>query len=80
VTLQSAIEACLAYAVTVGGNANDCVAGWYCPNPSMPIEVCYSSTASFNNCSNYCWIYLTNLAGHVQTCTGGCSATIATWN
>jgi hypothetical protein len=80
VTLQSAIEACMAYALTVGGNSNDCVGGWFCPNPAQPIEVCFSSTANYNNCTNYCWIYLTSLAGHVQTCVGGCSATIASWN
>jgi hypothetical protein len=79
-TIASATEACVAYALTVGGVAADCFGGWFCPTPSMPIEVCYSSTANFNNCTTYCWIYTGSLVGHVQTCTGGCNATIATWN
>jgi hypothetical protein len=80
ITIGSATEACVAHALTVGGKAADCMGGWFCPDPMMPIEVCYSSTANFNNCTDYCWIYTGSLAGYVQTCVNGCAATVAKWN
>jgi hypothetical protein len=80
-TLASAIEACVAYAKTVGGNANDCIGGWGCPQGSMSnLAVCYSSQGGMVVCSNYCWTYLGPTIGDVQACQGACNASLATWN
>jgi hypothetical protein len=79
--LASAIEACLAYAMTVGGNANDCIGGWGCPQGNMSNQaVCYSSQGGMVVCSNYCWTYLGPTIGDVQACQGACSNSLATWN
>jgi hypothetical protein len=80
ITLTSAIEACMAYALTVGGNANDCVGGWYCYMQASPTAVCYSSTANMNNCTSYCWVYTGSVSGGVQGCTQACNQSIAPWN
>jgi hypothetical protein len=80
-TLASAIEACLAYAKTVGGNANDCVGGWGCPQGSMQnVAVCYSAQGGMVVCSNYCWTYIGATTGDVQSCQGACTNSLATWN
>jgi len=79
-TLAAAIEACMAYAMTVGGNANDCVGGWYCGNGTSTVAVCYSSTANMNNCTNYCWTYMGTTTGDVQACQAPCGQSMAAWN
>jgi hypothetical protein len=81
-TLTSAIEACLAYAQTVGGNANDCVGGWGCPPGSTSVvAVCYAAQGGTVNCDNYCWTYVGPTSGDVQSCNDpNCSHSLATWN
>jgi hypothetical protein len=79
-TLAAAIEACMAYAMTVGGKANDCVGGWYCGAGTSTVAVCYSSTASMSNCTNYCWTYIGTTTGDVQACQAPCGQSMATWN
>ncbi len=80
-TLGAAIEACLAYATTVGGNANDCIGGWGCPPGNTSNQaVCYSATGGMNVCSNYCWTYFGPTTGDVQPCQGACNASLAPWN
>lgn len=80
-TLATAIEACVAYAQTVGGNANDCVGGWDCPqgNPSN-VAVCYSAQGGMVVCSNYCWTYIGATTGDVQGCNDPCSQSLGPWN
>jgi hypothetical protein len=82
-TLASAVEACLAYAKTVNGNANanDCVGGWGCPAGSTStVAVCYSAQGGMVNCTNYCWTYMGNTTGDVQGCNAPCNQSMAPWN
>jgi hypothetical protein len=80
-TLATAIEACVAYAETVGGNANDCVGGWTCPPGNTANQaVCYSALGGMTACSNYCWVYLGGASGDVQECNAPtCDQSLASW-
>ena len=61
----TAIEACTAYALSVGGTAADCSDGWTCSDPTTPSTVCYGA-----DCSTYCWGYTAGKdAGEVENCS-----------
>ncbi len=79
-TLAAAIEACMAYAMTVGGNSKDCVGGWDCGGGTSTVAVCYSSAGNMITCTNYCWTYIGTTTGDVQACNAPCGQSMASWN
>jgi hypothetical protein len=78
-TSANAIEACTAYAKTVGGTSSNCQDVWECSGVP-PTFVCYSST-NLNQCYGPCWNYASGAQqGGVE---GGCTCPFtkaATWN
>jgi hypothetical protein len=62
----TAIEACTAYANSVGGSAANCSDGWTCTGDTIA-DVCYGNTAG-TVCSTYCWGYAGAEASFVYTC------------
>jgi hypothetical protein len=84
-TEAAAIEACTAYAISLGGSAADCSDGWSCScnhntcNP--PYTVCYSINGT-TPAGNYCFGYsgsTPNVECEVTTTTCGFTQE-ATWN
>jgi hypothetical protein len=72
----SAMEACAAYAATVGGTAANCSDGWGCmANPNL-IEVCYGDTSG-TTCTKFCWAYAGS-PGIVTSCSD-CTTTAGNW-
>jgi hypothetical protein len=51
-TDAAATEACVAYALSVGGTPSDCTDGWYCQD--QPSQVCFNSSGP---ATQYCWGY-----------------------
>lgn len=76
-TLMTAMEACAAYAVTVGGTAADCFDGWGCSAEPSLDQVCYAN-ATGATCMMYCWAYV-GAPGSVTTCSA-CNTSAGTWN
>ena len=62
----TAIEACTAYAVSVGGTAANCSDGWMCNN-KPPSTVCYGDTTG-TTCQTFCWGYTGSQGGVLYTC------------
>jgi hypothetical protein len=62
----TAIEACTAYALSVGGTAANCSDGWSC-STNQPNQVCYGDTAG-TTCQTFCWGYDRSQAGVLYTC------------
>jgi hypothetical protein len=55
-TEVTAIDACSAYATSIGGSPSGCSGGWTCSgNPTQ--YVCYGIGHNFGTCANYCWLY-----------------------
>jgi hypothetical protein len=52
-TDAEATEACVAYALSVGGKASDCTDGWNCQG--QPYQVCFNTYHS--GVPEYCWAY-----------------------
>jgi hypothetical protein len=76
-TATTAMEACVAYALSQGGTAANCGPGWTCPSlPSDPF-VCYADTAQAT-CLSYCWNFSGAEAGWVSTCAS-CTTQVGTW-
>jgi hypothetical protein len=74
----TALEACQAYAASIGGAASNCSDGWECNNVP-PAVVCY--VVGSTNCS-YCWGYTAGTdAGWLESCTcPEASSKLGTWN
>jgi hypothetical protein len=76
---SQAIEACTAYALSVGGTAANCSDQWACPAlGNTHYFVCYSTDGGLS-CATYCWQYLAPEAGWVTSCTA-CNANSGNWN
>jgi hypothetical protein len=76
-TSTSAMEACIAYAPTVGGTSANCHDGWGCMAEPSLNEVCYTNTSD-TTCKTYCWVYSYS-PGFVTTCSD-CTTSQETWN
>jgi hypothetical protein len=76
-TVITAMEACTAYAASVGGTAANCSDGWSC-NSKAPFDVCYGNTAG-TTCQTYCWGYSGARGGTLYTCSCP-DSTAGTWN
>jgi hypothetical protein len=78
-TPVTAMEACTAYALSVGGTAANCSDGWSCSTPPKPpYQVCYGDTAG-TTCQTYCWGYTGSQGGVLYTCA--CPvASAGSWN
>jgi hypothetical protein len=74
------MEACEAYAVSIGQNANYCSEGWGCQAVPSLVEVCDATSSSDNTCDNFCWVYQgSGEVGWVTTCAN-CEGESSTWN
>ncbi len=76
----AAIEACTAYAISIGGSAAGCSDGWGCCvgkncNPGPPFTVCYSVNGTSPS-GNYCWGYNDGSSGNLEceVTSTGCPA------
>lgn len=77
---SQALEACIAYAASIGQPATYCSDGWGCTVDTSIVEVCNTTTANGNTCGNYCWVYQSNSeTGWVTTCAN-CQGKAANWN
>jgi hypothetical protein len=74
-TDPSALEACTAYAISIGGSGANCSDGWQCQSAGG--YVCYGNTAG-TTCTEYCWGY-SGKPGWVVGCST-CTTETATWN
>lgn len=80
-TDASAMEACTAYAPTVGGTSANCSPGWSCGSGAGEGEsVCYGDTSG-TTCTKFCWVVTATPAppGSVTSCSS-CNLSSGTWN
>jgi hypothetical protein len=76
----SALEACTAYAVSLGKTAAYCSDGWGCEANTSLDEACYTPQADGSTCSTYCWVYSGNSEiGWVTDCSD-CQTEVSTWD
>jgi hypothetical protein len=79
-TEATAISACTAYALSVGGTAGNCSGGWKC-NSSTVQDVCYSTNGK--SCGTYCWRYMDADSGASAGAVVDCacpSSEVGAWN
>jgi len=76
-SLTTALEACTAYAVSVGGTAASCKDGFTCTGSKPPFQVCFVTGSG--SCSNFCWGYSGTQGGNVYTCSCP-NTTTANWD
>jgi hypothetical protein len=79
-TAAQALEACQAYAASLGEPSTYCTDGWGCSTDTSIVEVCHLTGANGTTCGNYCWVYQSNSEnGWVATCAN-CQGQVASWN
>lgn len=73
--------ACVAYALSVGGQASSCSDGWECSGHGQVDETCYAPGDMSSTCTT-CWVYVSgSYQGWVTNCTCPDSGSkIGTWN
>jgi hypothetical protein len=70
-TEDEAMEACAAYAASIGGKVSDCSGNWVCSG--QPSQACYTGSAG----TQYCWGYEGAMNVYPNYCP---SSAVGTWD